>query len=63
MDRPPPDPRALRSIWMEFENGETMPGMVLSRLKTAGMRDLLDTLAEQAEQLAQAEAGSAAPNA
>ena len=48
MDRPPPDPRALRAIWMEWENGETMPGMVLSRLKTAGMRELLDTLADQA---------------
>lgn len=49
MDRPPPDPRALRATWMEWENGETPPGAVISRLKTGGMRELLDLLAEQAE--------------
>jgi len=49
MERPPPDPRALRAIWMEWENGETTPGMVLSRLKTAGMREILDALADGAE--------------
>jgi hypothetical protein len=49
MDRPPPDPRALRAIWMEWENGETTPGKVLSQLKTGGMRELLDQLAEIAD--------------
>jgi hypothetical protein len=34
---------------MEWENGETPPGAVISRLKTGGMRELLDLLAEQAE--------------
>ena len=48
MDRPPPDPQKLLSCWMEWEKGETPPGRVLSNLKTAGMRELLETLVEAA---------------
>ncbi|MDQ3978117.1 MAG: hypothetical protein M3314_00995 [Actinomycetota bacterium] len=49
MDRPPPDPIKLLNAWMEWERGETPPGRVLSNLKTAGMRELLDALAEAAQ--------------
>jgi hypothetical protein len=43
--RPPADPKKLLSYWMEWEKGETPPGRVMSNLKTAGMRELLDELA------------------
>jgi len=33
---------------MEWEKGETPPGRVMSNLKTAGMRDVLELLVEQA---------------
>ncbi len=45
MDRPPPDPNKLLAAWMEWERGETPPGRVMSNLKTAGMRELLEALA------------------
>ena len=45
MDRPPPDPQKLLTAWMEWERGETPPGRVMSNLKTAGMRELLEKLA------------------
>ena len=45
MDRPPPDPQKLLVAWMEWERGETPPGRVMSNLKTAGMRELLEQLA------------------
>lgn len=41
-ERPPPDPAKLFTFWMEWERGETPPGRVLSNLKTAGMRELLE---------------------
>ena len=44
IDRPPPDPEKLLDAWMEWENGETPPGRVMSNLKTAGLRDLLEQL-------------------
>jgi hypothetical protein len=44
MDRPPPDPAKLLESWMEWERGETPPGRVMSNLKTAGLRDLLEEL-------------------
>jgi hypothetical protein len=44
MDRPPPDPVKLLTAWMEWERGETPPGRVMSNLKTAGLRDLLEAL-------------------
>ncbi|HVM40942.1 MAG TPA: hypothetical protein VM618_09230 [Acidimicrobiia bacterium] len=49
MERAPGNPVDLLAIWMQWENGETPPGKVISDLKAAGMRELLDTLAEQAE--------------
>jgi hypothetical protein len=45
MDRPPPDPHKLLIAWMEWERGETPPGRVMSNLKTAGMKELLEELA------------------
>lgn len=45
MDRPPPDPEKLLATWMEWERGETPPGRVMSNLKLAGLRDLLEELA------------------
>ena len=45
-DRPPPDPVKLLADWMEWERGETQPGRVMSNLKTHGLRDLLESLAE-----------------
>ncbi len=44
MDRPPPDPQKLLAAWMEWEKGETPPGRVMSNMKTAGMRELLEGL-------------------
>ncbi len=44
MERPPPDPNKLLAAWMEWERGETPPGRVMSNLKTAGMRELLESL-------------------
>ena len=43
--RPAPDPAKLLAEWMEWETGETPPGRVMSNLKTAGMRELLEQLA------------------
>lgn len=45
MDRPPPDPEKLLAAWMEWERGETPPGRVMSNLKLAGLRELLEELA------------------
>ena len=57
MDRPPPDPGKLLALWMEWERGETPPGRVLSNLKTAGMRELLDSLVATKETFSE-EAGT-----
>lgn len=48
MERPPADPQKLLAYWMEWETGETPPGRVMSNLKTGGLRDVLEHLAEQA---------------
>lgn len=42
-DRPPPDPAKLLAHWMDFERGNEMPGRVLANLKTAGLRELLES--------------------
>ncbi|HEX4819609.1 MAG TPA: hypothetical protein VFV00_05340 [Acidimicrobiales bacterium] len=47
MDRPPPEPSKLLAYWMEWEKGETPPGRVMSNLKTAGLREVLEHLVEQ----------------
>ena len=41
---PPPDPQKLLACWLEWERGETPPGRVMSNLKTAGLRELLESL-------------------
>lgn len=48
MDVPPPDPQKLLAYWNEWERGETPPGRVMSNLKTAGLRTLLEHLANGA---------------
>ena len=45
--RPTPDPSKLLTHWNEWETGETPPGRVMSNLKTAGLRELLESLAGQ----------------
>ena len=42
--RPPVDPSKLLQYWLEWETGETPPGRVMSNLKTAGLKDLLEQL-------------------
>lgn len=48
VDRPPAEPAKLLAYWMEWEKGETPPGRVMSNLKTAGMKEILEHLVEQA---------------
>ncbi len=50
MDRPPADSSKLLAHWMEWENGETPPGRVISNLKTGGLRELLEHLVAQHEE-------------
>jgi hypothetical protein len=50
VDLPPPDVAKLLASWIEWEKGETPPGRVLSNLKTAGMRELLEQLSAAAQQ-------------
>jgi len=54
MDRPPPEPAKLLAAWREWEKGEATPGRVLTNLKTAGLRDVLEALVAQAEAAAAA---------
>jgi hypothetical protein len=42
--RPAVDPHKLLQYWLEWETGETPPGRVMSNLKTAGMKELLEQL-------------------
>lgn len=48
METPPPDPVKLLAYWMEWERGETPPGRVISNLKIAGLREILEQLATAA---------------
>jgi hypothetical protein len=48
VELPPPEPTKLLAYWMEWEKGETPPGRVMSNLKTAGMKELLEQLVAQA---------------
>ena len=45
-ERPAPDLNKLIAAWEEFERGEQQPGKVLSNLKTAGLPEVLNELAE-----------------
>jgi hypothetical protein len=47
VDMPSADPAKLLAYWMEWERGETPPGRVISNLKTAGLRELLEQLASE----------------
>lgn len=47
MDKLPPDPARLLEDWMEWERGDTPPGRVIANLKTHGLRELLEQLAEK----------------
>ena len=40
----PCDPAKLLAAWIEWEQGETPPGRVMSNLKTGGLRDILEHL-------------------
>ena len=59
MDVPPPDPQKLLAHWMEWERGEVPPGRVMSNLKTAGLRTLLEQLAGAAPSETVGAAGAA----
>ena len=52
--RPPPEPAKLLAAWMEWEKGETPPGRVMSNLKMAGMREVLEALVAEGEAAAAA---------
>jgi hypothetical protein len=47
VERPAADPAKLLAQWMEWETGEATPGRVMANLKTGGLRDLLEQLAEE----------------
>jgi hypothetical protein len=57
-ERPPPDPAKLLSDWMEWERGEELPGRVLANLKTAGMRELLESTVSAQQQVFEASSES-----
>ncbi len=59
MDRPPPEPAKLLAAWMEWEKGETPPGRVMSNLKMAGLREVLEALVAESEAAAAAAAEAA----
>ena len=50
METPASDPAKLLAYWMEWERGDTPPGRVMSNLKTAGLRQLLERLAASADE-------------
>jgi hypothetical protein len=57
-ERTLPEPTKLLQCWMEWEDGVTPPGRVISNLKTAGLRDLLEALVEAQRQQANPDAAS-----
>jgi len=59
METPPLDPTKLLATWMEWERGELTPGKVLSELKRAGMRQLLEEQAAARAELSGPGASSA----
>jgi hypothetical protein len=63
METPIPDPHKLLAHWLEWERGDTPPGRVMSNLKTGGMRELLEALAEQADAQATSSTASTASTA
>ncbi len=63
MDRPAPDAAKLLEAWMEWERGDTPPGRVMSNLKTGGLRDLLEQLADASEPVVAVAGGVEMPSA
>jgi hypothetical protein len=64
MELPAPDARKLLQSWMEWERGDVTPGRVMANLKTGGLRQLLEALAEPAATepaVAEPAAAAAAP--
>ena len=61
MEKPPTDPQKLLNYWMEWERGEATPGRVMSNLKTAGLREVLEHLTSDAAAAAAAAAAVAPP--
>jgi hypothetical protein len=58
------EPSKLLQYWMEWEDGETPPGRVISNLKKAGLKDLLEALVDaQAETANQGSSGDPGPDA
>jgi hypothetical protein len=53
IDKPPPDPAKLLAYWMEWERGQTPPGRVISNLKLAGLRELLESILATQEAVAE----------
>jgi hypothetical protein len=49
-DRPAPNPSKLLTLWTEWETGTETPGRVMANLKTAGMRELLQSLVAAADE-------------
>lgn len=48
VEHPAFDPLQLLDVWMQWEKGEMLPGLTISKLKSNGMRQVLEQLAEQA---------------
>jgi len=59
--RVPAEPTKLLEYWMEWERGETPPGRVISNLKTAGMKELLEALVDAQRDAANVGAASGDP--
>ena len=57
-ERAPAEPTKLLEYWLEWESGETPPGRVISNLKTAGMRELLEALVQAQQEAANVGADS-----
>jgi hypothetical protein len=49
-ERPAPNPVKLLNQWNEWETGTETPGRVMANLKTGGMRELLQSLVDAANE-------------
>jgi hypothetical protein len=50
-ERPAVSPAKLLNYWMEWERGEESPGRVMANLKTAGLKELLESWVESAAEV------------
>jgi hypothetical protein len=60
-DRVVAEPAKMLEYWMEWEKGVTPPGRVISNLKTAGMKELLEALVEAQREKANTNSASGDP--